>query len=133
MLARFPAKDEQLGKSIESLFLQDFVKNTDTEKTYTTQSAVDGIERYYTTRKVGEYPLYIVVGHTTKDQLSKWYQQLYWSMAGVCVSGAVLLGLIVVWLKSYDSALALARDMTSAYKETIQHIQHLAEYGCPFN
>lgn len=128
MLARFPAKDEQLGKSIESLFLQDFVKNANTEKTYTTQSAVDGIERYYTTRKVGEYPLYIVVGHTTKDQLSKWYQQLYWSMAGVFVLGAVLLGLIVVWLNSYDSALALARDMTSAYKETVQHIQHLAEH-----
>lgn len=128
MLARFPAEDAQLGKPIESPFLHDFVKNVDTEKTYTTKSAVDGVERYYMTRKVGEFPLYIIVGHTTKDQLSKWYPQLYWSIAGVLALGAVLLGWIIVWLNSYDSALALAKRMTSAYKETVQRIQHIAEH-----
>ncbi|MDD3344737.1 MAG: EAL domain-containing protein, partial [Sulfurospirillaceae bacterium] len=128
MLARFPMKDEQLGKPIVSPFLQDFIKNADIEKVYTSKSAVDGIERYYMTRKVGEYPLYIVVGHTTEDQLSRWYQQLYWSVAGILVLGGVLLGLIIVWLNSYDSALTLAKHMTSAYKKTVQRIQHLAEH-----
>jgi len=128
MLARFPAKDEQLGKPIDSPVLNDFVKNEETEKAYITKSVVDDIERYYMVRKVGEYPLYITVGHTTKDQLARWYQQLYWSIVGVVVLGGVLLCLIIVWLNSYDSALALARSMTSAYKKTVQHIQHLAEH-----
>ncbi|WP_419769574.1 MAG: putative bifunctional diguanylate cyclase/phosphodiesterase [Candidatus Marinarcus sp.] len=128
MLARFPAKDEQLGRPINSSFLRDFIKNAETEKNYTTISAVDGIERHYMTRKVGEYPLYIVVGHTTEDQLSQWYQELYWSIAGVVVLGGALFGLIIVWLNSYDSALALAKRMTSAYKETVERIQHIAEH-----
>ena len=128
MLARFPTNNEQLGKPIESAFLYDFIKNADIEKTFTTKSAVDGVERFYMVRKIGEYPLYIAVGHTTEDQLSQWYQQLYWSIAGIFALGAVLLGLIIVWLNSYDSALALARRMTSAYKETVQRIQHLAEH-----
>jgi len=128
MLARFPAKDEQLGTPIESAFLHDFINNEDIEKSYTNKSVVDGIERHYMVRKVGEYPLYITVGHTTEDQLFRWYQQLYWGIAGVFVLGVVLLGLIIVWLNSYDSALALARRMTSAYKETVQRIQHLAEH-----
>ncbi len=128
MLARFPPQQEQLGKPIDSQSLRDFLVSGAIEKTYTTSSAVDGIERRYITRKVGQYPLYVIIGHTATDQLAEWHRQLYWSIVGVVVLGAVLVGWIVVWLSSYDSALALAGRMTSAYEATLKRIQHLAEH-----
>jgi diguanylate cyclase (GGDEF)-like protein len=79
-------------------------------------------------RKVGQYPLYVVVGHTISDKLADWYRQLIWSAVGMVVLGTVLTGWIVVWLRSYDSALALAKRMTAAYEVTLQRFRHLAEH-----
>ncbi len=126
MLARFPATQEQLGKPIMSPLLRDFIASGASDTQYTTISVVDNVERSYMVRKVGPYPLYLIIGHTKSDQLSAWYQQLGWSIVGIVVLGGVLLGWIVVWLRSYDSALALAGRMTSAYEITLQRMRHLA-------
>ncbi|MBN1006540.1 EAL domain-containing protein [Amphritea pacifica] len=126
MLARFPAKEDQLGKPIKSPLLRDFMASGANDTQYTTISAVDNVERSYMVRKVGPYPLYLIIGHTKSDQLSAWHQQLVWSIVGIVVLGGVLLGWIIVWLRSYDSALALAGRMTSAYEVTLQRMRHLA-------
>ncbi|XPV68675.1 MAG: EAL domain-containing protein [Halarcobacter sp.] len=123
-----PQMQSQLGKTIDSSILRDFVKSKDLEKSYTSNLEEDGTERYYIARKVGQYPLYIIVSHTVKDQLFEWNRQLIWSIVGIFVLAFVLIGWIVVWLRSYDSALALANRMTSAYEKTLQEIQYLAEH-----
>jgi diguanylate cyclase (GGDEF)-like protein len=128
LLARFPSKQEKLGKPIDSSDLLDYLVSGVREISFTNQSPIDGIERYYMVRKVGQYPLYVVVGHTIADQLADWYRQLIWSVVGMLVLGMVLTGWIVVWLRSYDSALDLAKRMTAAYEVTLQRIRHLAEH-----
>lgn len=128
MLARYPEQRAHLGKPIDSPLLRAFVASGDVENSYTARSAVDGIERHYVAHKIGRYPLYVMLGHSTRGELAEWYRQLYWSIAGVFVLGAVLIGWIVVWLRSYDAALALAGRMTSAYEATVQRIRYLAEH-----
>jgi diguanylate cyclase (GGDEF)-like protein len=128
MLARYPAQTAHMGKPIDSALLRAFVASGDVENSYIARSAVDGIERHFVVHKIGRYPLYVILGHSTRGELAEWYRQLYWSIAGVFVLGAVLIGWIVVWLRSYDAALALARRMTSAYEATMQRIRYLAEH-----
>ncbi len=126
MLARYPGKQLQLGKPVNSRSLHELIASGASQGQYTTVSAVDNVERNYMVRKVGPYPLYQIIGHTKSDQLSAWYQQLIWSIVGIIVLGGVLLGWIIVWLHSYDAALALAGRMTSAYEVTLQRMRHLA-------
>lgn len=128
MVARFPPKPEQLGRPVDSPILRDLVATGTKEKIYTRASAVDGIERLYAVRQVGSHPLYVLVGRGTVDYLAEWNRQLAWSIAGMIALAGVLTGWIVVWLRSYDSALALAKRMTAAYEATVRRIRHLAEH-----
>ncbi|MGE5471375.1 MAG: EAL domain-containing protein [Bacteroidota bacterium] len=120
LVARYPAAADQLGKPVGSLPLRNLVTQGSREGIYTAVSSVDGVERLYALRKVGDYPLYVLVGHATSDYLANWYRQVMWGIVSALVLSLVLAGWIVVWLRTYNEARRLARGMTEAFETTMR-------------
>ena len=94
---------------------------------FTTRSALDGIERLYTVRRVGDYPFYVVVGHAPAHFLTNWRQQVFWATLSAALLAAVLAGWIVVWLRTYDRAREIAQGMTRAYETTFRRTRALLD------
>ena len=127
LIARYPAAPEMLGKPLESEHLISMIERGQRHISYTTRSAVDGIERLYVVRRVGDYPLYVLVGHAESDYLANWQRQLWWSLLSIAVLAVVLSGWIIVWLRTYDRAREIAEGMTRAYETTFRRTRALLD------
>ncbi|MFZ2268801.1 MAG: EAL domain-containing protein [Azonexus sp.] len=128
LIARYPAAPDKLGKPIESPTLYGLINGgTGQGGLYTAESGVDGVERLYALRKVGDYPLYVLVGHSTKDYLANWHQQVKWGAVSSLILSLVLAGWIAVWLRTYGNARRLAQGMTRAYETTMQRTRALLD------
>ena len=128
LIARYPAVPDKLGQVIDSATLRRLVDGgKGMDGLYTTHSGIDGVERLYALRKVGDYPLYVLVGRGTDDYLDNWYQQRKWGIISALVLILVISGWIVVWLRTYDNARSLARGMTQAYETTMQRTRALLD------
>lgn len=125
LVARYPDVPERLGKALDSASLLELLAERKTEGIFTERSVVDGAQRFYAMRKVGSYPLYVVVGRATEDYLSNWHRQVAWSVVSAVVLAVVLVGWIVVWLRIYDKARRLAHGMTEAYETTVRRTRAL--------
>jgi diguanylate cyclase (GGDEF)-like protein/PAS domain S-box-containing protein len=128
LIARYPAAPDKLGQIVESETLRGLIKEGRGQGgLYTAQSGIDGIERLYAARKVGDYPLYVVVGHATDDYLANWHQQVLWGIISTLILGFVLAGWIAVWLRTYGNARRLARGMASAYETNMRRTRALLD------
>ncbi|KAB2926187.1 MAG: EAL domain-containing protein, partial [Dechloromonas sp.] len=127
LIARYPAAPEMLGKPLESERLIGMIGRGQRHLSYTTRSAVDGVERLYVVRRVGDFPLYVLVGHAETEYLANWRRQLGWSLLGIAVLAVVLSGWIIVWLRTYDRARELAEGMTRAYATTFRRTRALLD------
>ncbi len=127
MVARYPAVPELLGQPIASSRLREIVERGEKEAIYTSHSGVDGVERMYVVRRVGDYPLYILTGHATEEILGNWRQQVMWSTASAALLAIVLAGWIFVWLRTYAEARRLASGMTEAYETTVRRNRALLD------
>ncbi|WP_306604296.1 EAL domain-containing protein [Azonexus sp.] len=127
LIARYPIAREKLGQPLESSYLKEMISAGKQHASYTTLSAVDGIERLYVVRQVGNHPLYVLVGHAESDYLANWYQQLFWGLLSILVLTVVLSGWIIVWLRTYDRAREIAQGMTSAYETTFRRTRALLD------
>lgn len=120
LVARYPQAPDQLGKPINSPNLRELMKTGQRQGVYTAISALDGVERLYAVRQVGDFPLYVLVGHTTSDYLASWHRNVMWGAASTLVLAVVLAGWIIVWLRTYNEARRLAKGMTEAYETTMR-------------
>lgn len=128
LIARYPAMPDKLGQPIDSAQLRELVNGgRGRGGLYSAHSGVDGVERLYALRKVGDYPLYVLIGHATDDYLANWHQQVLWGIISALVLSVVLAGLVVVWLRTYDRARSLARGMTEAYETTMRRTSALLD------
>ena len=127
MVARYPSVAEQLGQAIGSDTLRGIVDRGEREAVYTARSGVDGVERLYVVRRVGDYPLYILTGHATADILTNWRQQVTWSVLSATLLALMLAGWIIVWLRTYAEARRMARGMTEAYQTTVLRTRALLD------
>lgn len=127
LIARYPAAPEMLGQPLASEPLTAMIASGEQQTSYTTRSAVDGIERLYVVRRVADYPLYVLVGHAEADYLANWHRQLFWSLLSIAVLGVVLSGWIIVWLRTYDRAREIAQGMTRAYETTFRRSRALLD------
>lgn len=72
IISRFPYGDLDVGKSIaKSPNLARF--QGDSDGSFVGKGAIDGVERLYAFRHVGEYPLIINVAQSTHTILAQWY------------------------------------------------------------
>jgi len=128
LIARYPAAPDKLGKVIESETLRKLVAGGHGQGgLYTTHSGVDGVERLYALRKVGDYPLYVLIGHATDDYLANWYQQVIWGVISTVILSLVLAGWIAVWLRTYGNARRLAQGMARAYEPALRRTRALLD------
>lgn len=128
LIARYPAAPDKLGQVIDSATLRQLVDGgKGLHGLYTTHSDIDGVERLYALRKVGDYPLYVVVGHATDDYLANWHQQFKWGIINTLIMTLLIVGWIIVWLRTYDNARLLARGMTRAYETTMRRTRALLD------
>ena len=130
LIARYPAAPDKLGKAINSSPLRELVQSGQSQGIYSAVSAVDGVARLFTMRKVGDLPLYVLVGHAPSDYLANWHQLVVWGVVSALILAVVLTGGIIVWLRTYDEAHRLAKGMTEAYETTVRRTRALL-YSLP--
>jgi len=127
LVARFPEAPERLGKPLGSPALRSLIAERRTEAIYSAPSAVDGVERLFSLRKIGSHPLYVLVGWEHAEFMANWYRQVFWAALSAVILALVLLGWVLVWLRTYDEARRLARGMTEAYETTVHRTRALLD------
>jgi len=97
IISRFPYGDADVGKSIAGTHnLTRFQKEVN--GVFVGRAALDGVERLYAFRKVGNYPLIVNVAQATQTILDKWYRSA-WILGGfalLLIGGCMGLGLLFV-------------------------------------
>jgi diguanylate cyclase (GGDEF)-like protein/PAS domain S-box-containing protein len=127
LVARYPETPEMIGKTAASAAMRSLVTREQSEGMYIAHSSADGIERLYAARKIGDYPLYIVVGQATASYLDNWYRQVFWIGLSAGILALVLVGWMSVWLRTYNQARRLALGMTQAYETTVRRTSALLD------
>jgi len=77
LLARKPILPSGIAKKVDAEGLEEFISSHETYKTTHSVSPVDGVNRVYGVRKVGELPFVIIVGEADNDWLKDWKQKTY--------------------------------------------------------
>lgn len=127
LVARFPEAPERLGKAVDSPSLRRLLAEQRTEAIYSAPSALDGVARLFSLRKIGSHPLYVLVGWNYSEFMANWYRQVFWAALSAVILAVVLSGWVVVWLRTYDEARRLARGMTEAYETTVHRTRALLD------
>lgn len=98
LIGRFSREDRQgatVGSTTPSANLHALLNSGQTAAFYLARSGVDGTLRTYHFRKVGNYPLYLVVGIAEQDYLAKWRNDSL-GIAGLAAL-FVLVSLLSAW------------------------------------
>lgn len=127
LIARYPAMPEKIGQTLNNERIAKLIRERGQRDAYIGRSLLDGIERHYVIRRVGEHPLYVIVGHSADEFLANWRQQVFWAALSAALLAIVLIGWIVVWLRTYDRAREIARGMTRAYETTFRRTRALLD------
>jgi diguanylate cyclase (GGDEF)-like protein/PAS domain S-box-containing protein len=97
IISRFPYGDADVGRSIAGTpNLLRFQKEG--KGSFVGRAVLDGVERLYAFRKVGDYPLIVNVAQATDTILEGWYRSA-WMLGGfalVLIGGCMGLGLLFV-------------------------------------
>jgi signal transduction histidine kinase/ActR/RegA family two-component response regulator len=92
ILARKPEAPVGASVAPDSALMRAASENPD-RGSYLTRSVIDNVERFYTYRKVGGYPLYVTFGVAPADMLGRWRHNLVVFGAAATVA-AMMLGLV---------------------------------------
>lgn len=106
MLARNPAAPERIGSHLSEPHLNRMAAS-ESEKHFSHRlvSPVDGIDRVWSLRRIGELPFIVIVGEPTHTALQSWRQLLYlFVIAGSLMCGAILFGTREYILNLYKTA-----------------------------
>ena len=103
-----------IGHKVASASLQQLVAAGDKSGTYLASSAVDGVERMFSYRRVAGYPLGIVVGLATADYLAAWRSEAA-RLAALAALFALITGAAAwliyrSWKRQVGANAALARQ-----------------------
>jgi len=91
--------------------LQEFLQANRHSGSFTAKSSVDGLERIISVRKIGNYPLYLVVGLAPEDYLEIWWQEVVNSV--IALAFFMLVIILASWLlyKNWVDRLALIEEL----------------------
>jgi diguanylate cyclase (GGDEF)-like protein len=85
MLARKPAKPEELGKKVNDPLVETFIASGESYKTFQEISPLDQEPRLYGIRKVEGLPFVVVVGEADRDWQATWRQRVWLSGAAIVI------------------------------------------------
>ena len=92
LIARAPEVPEQIGKPFASPLLAERIRSSSAEGSYTAASAVDGVVRIYSYRRVEGMPFYILAGISKEKALAEWRRKaaVYAAVALLMLAGGIL-------------------------------------------
>lgn len=88
IVTRFPISEEQRMKSLRGGLIAAALLKNPHEGRFSGKSIVDGVDRVYSYRQVGELPLIVVVGQSKQEVLAEWRRN-------ALIDGTVIVGLIL--------------------------------------
>ncbi|GEM_PF-1764104 len=128
LLARYPSSEPHMGQLIPGHHAAPYVGHGLKHGVYRAKGQVDGIERLYSFRQVGDLPLVVFAGLAEEDYLAEWRQHVtsYGIAAGVF--SLVVIGLILL------SRLGMAQreEAEEALKQSearLNEAQHMTHIG----
>lgn len=95
------------GNRKVSQLLINLIKESPAGGSYHATSPLDNIDRYYTYRKINDYPFYIIAGQATNDFLANWGPNVYLLLA---FSGLMILLTVATSLRIYVLAQQRIRE-----------------------
>ncbi len=84
-----------------------------TARSFLYTSPLDGIERYYVKRRLGEFPLVLVIGISTADVLDEWKTQSMIDILLVLVDGVFIILLFVALRRALNKSQQMEAHMQS--------------------
>ncbi|HJW02065.1 MAG TPA: PAS domain S-box protein [Azospira sp.] len=96
LLARHPHDEGALGQTLPRSYATSFLAEGGRQALVRGMSPIDGMERLYALRRVGDYPLYVFAGMAVVDYQAKWRSTLTYYLLGGLLLSAVVLGLLVL-------------------------------------
>lgn len=131
LFARWPHREEWLGKPLPDPGLSSAMASGKTSGSLVVKATLDGIERHITYQVADTLPLVLVVGQAESEILAEWRHRAV-TYAVLCVQlGAVLIALAFIWTRSYRRAEAMASRMTAAFEEKSRESRALLD-SIPF-
>ena len=97
VISRFPYGDADVGKTIAGT--SNFLRfQAERSGSFVGKAALDGVERLYTFRTVGNYPLIVNVAQATETIAAKWTRnaQVLGSFAALLMAGCLILAVLFV-------------------------------------
>jgi PAS domain S-box-containing protein len=91
LVTRYPQSEKDIGKIIPHDSVKTYIEKGIKQANYHAKSPVDGVDRMYSFRQVGDLPLFVIAGLAPDDYLAEW--RLHAWEYGI---GAVILSFVVV-------------------------------------
>jgi signal transduction histidine kinase len=92
LAARYPPSEKDMGRTA-NLYAKTYIEKGMKHATYHTKSPVDGVERIYAFRQVGNLPLFVFAGIAVDDYLAEWRRHAWQYGIGLVILGLVVTGL----------------------------------------
>jgi len=94
LVARFPPSEKDMG-NVANVNARSYIEKGIFHATYHAKSALDGIDRIYSFRRVGNLPLFVFAGVAEDDYLAEWRQHVWQYGIGIVVFSMVVIGFVV--------------------------------------
>ena len=109
LLARYPRLESKLGDAMPDRPVVEFISKDIDHGFYIDVSSADNVERFYSLRRVGNYPLYVLASIAVKDYLAEWKRHLVWYSTAVIIIILVSITLVILARYSISSWLSNER------------------------
>ncbi len=106
LLARRPGSSD-IGRQIDDVMLESFITAGSSHQSFRRVSPVDGVDRIWTLRTMGDLPFVVAAGYDVADVLGPWYGKLATSIVAVIL----LSGASIALGRAYDKNRLRAHDM----------------------
>ena len=94
LAARYPPSDKDMGK-VANLNARPYLEKGIKQATYHGKSSLDGVERLYSFRTVGDLPLIVFAAVSDDDYLMEWRRHVVQDGVAVAALGLMLIG---IWM-----------------------------------
>jgi PAS domain-containing protein len=130
LLARYPSSEQHMGRLIPGHHAAPYVGRGLKHGVYRARGQVDGIERLYSFRQVGDLPLVVFAGIAEEDYLAEWRQHVVSYSIAAGVFSLVVIGLVLLsWLGATQREEAEeALRKSEARLNEAQHIAHIGSW-----
>ena len=123
-IARYPETEQaQMEKSEQAMAMNSslpsvmFMRSKQQYGNFTEMSLVDGIERFVSVRRLGNFSLYQIVGMAKEDYLSKWWRDVYVFSSGLLLFFLTTVVMAVQLNDSWNKRRSLIRQLDKRQKK----------------